>query len=97
MAFSCTSIFSANEERLRNWCSFSGRDHCMRLETPGSIFTLASVHKTVRPVVQLSQVPQNTERHVTKWSPGLTELTSEPTFSTTPADSCPSTAGSGCG
>ena len=32
---------------------------------PGSIFTVVSVHSTVRPVVQLSQVPQNTDRQVT--------------------------------
>ena len=36
-----------------------------RLEAPGSIFTVVSVQSTVRPVVQLSQVPQNTDRHVT--------------------------------
>ena len=32
---------------------------------PGSIFTVVSVQSTVRPVVQLSQVPQNTDRQVT--------------------------------
>jgi hypothetical protein len=35
------------------------------LDAPGSIFTVVSVHSTGRPVVQLSQVPQNTERQVT--------------------------------
>src|SRR6478672_12525489 len=87
MAFSCTSICSANDDRLRNWLSFSERAQDSRLEAPGSIFTVVSVQSTVRPVVQLSQVPQNTDRQVTTWSPGLTYVTSEPTCSTTPADS----------
>ena len=65
MAFSCTSICSANDDRLRNWLSFSGRAQDSRLDWPGSIFTVVSVQSTVRPVVQLSQVPQNTDRHVT--------------------------------
>ena len=65
MAFSCTSICSANDDRLRNWLSFSERAQDSRLDWPGSIFTVVSVQSTVRPVVQLSQVPQNTERHVT--------------------------------
>ncbi|MGY3585153.1 hypothetical protein ACVIF9_003830 [Bradyrhizobium sp. USDA 4350] len=65
IAFSCTSICSANDDRLRNWLSFSFLPHDRRLEAPGSIFTVVSVHSTVRPVVQLSQVPQNTDRHVT--------------------------------
>ncbi len=43
-----------------------------RLATPGSIFTLVSVQMNGRPVVQLSQVPQNTERQVMTWSPFLT-------------------------
>src|ERR1700743_2133552 len=85
MAFSCTSICSANDDRLRNWFSFSDRAHDSRLDTPGIIFTVVSVHSTGRPVEQLSQVPQNTERQVTTWSPGLTELTAEATFSTIPA------------
>ncbi|MGX1297712.1 hypothetical protein AB7M75_007620 [Bradyrhizobium ottawaense] len=72
IAFSCTSICSAKDDRLRNWCSFSGLDHCIRFEAPGSNFTVVSVQSTVRPVVQLSQVPQNTDRQVTTWSPGLT-------------------------
>jgi hypothetical protein len=45
--------------------SFSDRAHDSRLDAPGSIFTVVSVQSTVRPVVQLSQVPQNTERQVT--------------------------------
>ena len=65
MAFSCTSICSANDDRLRNWCSFSDRAQDSRFDTPGSIFTVVSVHSTGRPVVQLSQVPQNTDRQVT--------------------------------
>src|SRR5579871_5040975 len=59
MAFSCTSICSAKDERLRNWFSFSGRFHDSRFDAPGSIFTVVSVHSTVRPVVQLSQVPEH--------------------------------------
>ena len=65
MAFSCTSICSANDDRLRNWFSFSERAQDSRLDAPGSIFTVVSVHSTGRPVVQLSQVPQNTDRQVT--------------------------------
>ena len=49
MAFSCTSICSANDDRLRNWFSFSERAQDSRLETPGSIFTVVSVHSTGRP------------------------------------------------
>src|SRR3954447_25119576 len=65
IAFSCTSICSANEDRFRNWLSFSDRAHDSRLDCPGNILTVVSVHNTVRPVVQLSQVPQNTDRQVT--------------------------------
>ena len=43
-----------------------------RLATPGSIFTLVSVQMAGRPVVQFSQVPQNTDRQVMTWSPFLT-------------------------
>ena len=71
-AFSCTSICSANEERLMNWVSFSGLFQLNRLATPGISFTSVPVHSTGRPVVHMSQVPQNTERQVTTWSPGFT-------------------------
>ena len=46
MAFSCTSICSANDDRLRNWLSFSERAQDSRLDAPGSIFTVVSVHST---------------------------------------------------
>src|SRR5450755_4250569 len=39
--------------------------------------------------------PQLARVAITTWSPGLTEVTSEPTDSTTPAPSWPSTAGAG--
>jgi hypothetical protein len=42
------------------------------LATPGSSFTLVSVQMAGRPVVQFSQVPQNTDRQVMTWSPLLT-------------------------
>ena len=49
------------------------------------------------PVTQCSQWPQNTDKQVITWSPGLTVRTSEPTCSTMPAASWPSTHGSGAG
>ena len=51
----------------------------------------------VGPDTQKSQWPQKTERQVMTWSPGLTWVTSEPTASTIPADSWPSTVGVGYG
>ena len=96
-AFSCTSICSANDDRLAKLCSCSGRSHSRRLDTPGGSFTSVLVQIAGRPVVQFSQVPQNTDRQVTTWSPRFTWVTSEPTCSTMPADSWPSTTGSGCG
>ena len=45
IACSCTSICSAKAERLRNWLSFSERAQDSRLDWPGSIFTVVSVHE----------------------------------------------------
>ena len=65
IAFSCTSICSANEDKLRNWWILPGFDHVMRLETPGISLTLVLVQMAGRPAVHWSQVPQKTERQVT--------------------------------
>jgi len=46
---------------------FSERAQDSRLELRSIL--RVSVAETVRPVAQLSQVPQNTDRHVTAWSP----------------------------
>ena len=70
IAFSCTSICSANDDRLRNWLSFSAAQDSRWLARQH--LHLVSVHSTGRPVVQFSQVPQNTDRHVMTWSPGFT-------------------------
>jgi hypothetical protein len=56
------------------------------------IFTSVLAHRFGRPVVQYSQVPQNTERQAITPSPGSTYLTSLPTASTT-AEDWPRTAG----
>ena len=48
-----------------------------------------------RPARQYSHVPQKADRQPITWSPGATWRTSQPTASTTPAGSCPSTVGSG--
>lgn len=48
-----------------------------------------------RPCRQRSQAPQKTDRQVMTRSPGRTYSTELPTASTTPADSCPATAGTG--
>ena len=70
--FSCTSICSPNEERLRNWFMCSLPFQCMRWATPGSILTLVSSHRLGWPVTHCEQVPQNTDRQVMTWSPGFT-------------------------
>ncbi len=50
-------------------------------------------HQVGWPVAQARQVPQLASVAMTTWSPGLTERTSLPTASTTPAPSWPSTEG----
>src|SRR5262249_61348524 len=77
MAFSCTSICSANDERFRNWFSFSGLLHCRRLDWPGSLFTLVSVQSTGRPGGELAAGPANTDKNRTTILPRLHEMTSE--------------------
>ena len=64
MAFSCTSICSAKDERLRKLCSCSDLFHSRRRATPGIIFTSGLMQSAGRPVLQFSQVPQNTDRQV---------------------------------
>ena len=54
-------------------------------------------HQVGCPVLQARQVPQAARVAITTWSPGLTERTSEPTDSTTPAPSWPRTTGGGKG
>ena len=51
------------------------------------------MHQVGWPVEQARQVPQLARVAMTTWSPGLTERTSEPTASTTPAPSWPRTDG----
>ena len=46
-------------------------------------------HQVGWPVLQARHVPQLARVAMTTWSPGLTEVTSEPTASTTPAPSWP--------
>ncbi len=58
-------------------------------ETLPRVFT----HQVGCPVAQARQVPQLARVAITTWSPTATERTSEPTASTTPAPSCPSTEG----
>ena len=53
------------DDKLRNWLSFSGRLQTKRLAEPGGSFTSAPVQSTGRPVVHISQAPQKTERQVT--------------------------------
>ena len=72
IAFSCTSICSANEESWANVCSRPVLSHSRRFDSPGGSFTSVLLHSAGRPVVQFSQMPQNTERQVTTRSPGLT-------------------------
>src|SRR5690348_3170785 len=91
-AFSCTSNCSANDDRLAN-CPTVSPFQKSRCALPGGIFTSVLAHRFGRPVVQYSQVPQNTERQVITRSPGSTYLTSLPTASTTAEDSCPRTTG----
>ena len=55
------------------------------------------MHQVGWPVLQARQAPQLARVAITTWSPGLTERTAEPTDSTTPAPSWPSTAGAGNG
>src|SRR5436305_4527004 len=50
-------------------------------------------HRLVRGSRQCTHLRHWGENSVTTWSPGATSVTSSPTASTTPAPSCPSTAG----
>ena len=70
--FSWTNICSAKEDRLMNWVINSPPFQVMRRATPGSILTLVSSHRLGCPVRHCEQVPQNTDRQVITWSPGLT-------------------------
>ena len=70
--FSCTSICSAKDERLRNWFISSPPFHESRREMPGGILTSVFSQRFGWPVTHCEQVPQNTERQVMTWSPGLT-------------------------
>ena len=54
-----------------------------------------SVQANGRPETHALHSPQNSDRQHTTWSPGATWRTPSPTSSTMPADSWPSTAGSG--
>src|SRR5262249_7802035 len=71
VAFSCTSICSANEDKLKAWfrcCPFQ----VIRCATPGSILTSVFSHKFGCPVSHGGQVQQNPERQVIPWPPGFT-------------------------
>ena len=93
-AFSWISIISAKDERFRNW--FIGPCVSIRRgSSPASRLVSGLTQRDRWPVMQCSQRPQKAERQVMTWSPTFTLRTSEPTCSTTPADSCPITAGSG--
>src|SRR6516165_1616361 len=59
--------------------------------------TMPPVHKFGWPDRHCAQLPQKPERQATIWSPGLTDVTSAPTASTTPAPSWPSTIGRSSG
>ena len=72
IAFSCTSISSAKDDRFRNWFISSPPFHDRRRETPGGNLTSVFSHRLGWPVTHCGQVPQNTERQVMTWSPGLT-------------------------
>jgi hypothetical protein len=54
-------------------------------------------HQVGRPMLQYLHIPQLATVATTTWSPGFTLVTDEPTSSTTPAPSWPSTAGAGQG
>src|SRR4029077_8360980 len=96
IAFSCTNICSAKDDMLRNWWIGPVLFQVIRVDTPGGSLTSVLVQIAGRPDRHCSQVPQNTDGQVPTWSPFLTYVTPEPTSSTTPADSWPSTAGKGC-
>jgi hypothetical protein len=70
--FSCTSICSPNDERFKNWFMCSPPFQLIRRAAPGSILTFVSSQRLGWPVTHCGQVPQNTERQVMTWSPGLT-------------------------
>src|SRR5215472_1210400 len=89
-ARSWTSISSAKEPRPANWPSPVPSAESRGLS---SARTPGVWQRWGRPVRQNSHSPQNADRQVTTWSPGRTYVTSEPTASTTPADSWPMTRG----
>ena len=95
-ACSCTSMCSAKADRFRYWvmAAPSGSDSRGGSSLPRWVSGLGQ--SDMWPVRQYSQWPQKADRQVTTWSPTFTVRTSEPTFSTIPAASWPSTAGRGC-
>ena len=72
IAFSCTSICSPNEDRLKAWFMCWPPFQVMRRAWPGIILTSVFSHRLGWPVTHCGQVPQNTDRQVMTWSPGLT-------------------------
>ena len=70
-AFSCTSIFSANDERCANWRISSPPFESRGAEPRGRIVA-APPHMFGRPERQYSQLPQNADRQPITWSPGCT-------------------------
>src|SRR5215813_6801407 len=76
----------------------SGAPFCESRGTAESArVTMPPVHRLGCPPRHCAQLPQNPDRQATTWSPGLTEVTSAPTASTTPAPSWPSTIGRSSG
>ncbi len=95
-ACSWISICSAKDERFR-YCIIGPLAEVSRGSSSWLRLVSGETHRLMWPVRQNSQCPQKADRQVMTWSPGFTVRTSEPTCSTTPALSWPSTAGSGWG
>ena len=96
-AFSWTTICSAKAERFMNWFIGSPPRQDSRRDMPGISLTSVFSQRFGCPVVHCEQPPQNTDKQPMTWSPGFKYETSLPAASTTPATSCPSTTGRGCG
>ena len=84
----CTTMRSANDDvaaKLKQGCPSS---------VNGWLMLPIDLRQWVgRPVLHSAHMPHDASVATTTWSPGFTLVTAPPTASTTPAPSCPSTAG----
>ena len=95
MRTACTSLTTVTSEKTDEAAKFEAGSP---LKVKGVVMLPSELlHHDGCPVLQARQTPQLASVAMTTWSPGLTEVTEDPTASTTPAPSCPITSGAGKG